>query len=566
MTPSRTYATLAIATLVSACGDVPDSLPSPTCNGIQQTAQSANADGRWLLGLASRYPADNTLSARADELHRSQRARRVAAWQAVARTLAPIALAHETGVARATVPRFQTWYDREDFARVFQQLYGSLSREQRAAQARFTPTALDEAFGFNAGFVTTLPEWPASRLAMRAASINTPASLAAVSGIMRVGLSPDTVRHLANSYPDVLRCINNGPPAFTDGPIASQQMLRDPITLPSCGVHVGGPFFVASGGQLTATVTNASDVELRVLDGVSPAAPTRCLATTATGCTVAGPGIFQVRLAARGRALQTMLNVQYSPPARSNVATCLESVFPTSAATVAIEWRRTDLGMPLPTYDTSATGLARRLAPQSDATWGAEGDGTAEPSAREAYTMRLPVGSSFRLAGMHIRTRELEHWLNITLWYSPRPNEDFGADRPAEIRALGAPWSSYKMCVAMDYDERDPDPSGGFSQDAPSLAAALRTVYEGVGGPSWCSNPYIDAGPGLVRSNCVGCHQHAMSGVRPAEIQNDLSQFPFNARSRVRNNVPSDGFWGLDGGDRIAAVFAETVDYWRSLP
>jgi hypothetical protein len=32
----------------------------------------------------------------------------------------------------------------------------------------------------------------------------------------------------------------------------------------------------------------------------------------------------------------------------------------------------------------------------------------------------------------------------------------------------------------------------------------------------------------------------------------------------VRNNYPADGFWGLDGGDHLASVFAETVEYWRT--
>jgi hypothetical protein len=269
-----------------------------------------------------------------------------------------------------------------------------------------------------------------------------------------------------------------------------------------------------------------------------------------------------VRVAARERAASGMLDVRYTPPT-ANTAPCLQGVFPPTAATVAIEWRRTDLGMRLPTYDTSAAGLARRLAPGADASWGM-GDGMADPTPAQVYTMRLRSGNTFRLAAMHIRTREVDHWLNITLWWSPNPDTDFGADRPAAIRALGGPWSSYKMCVATDYDEHDPDPAGGFAQSAPSLGAALRAVHEGSGSPSWCSNPYIDAGPGLVRSNCVGCHQHAMSGVRPAEVQNDPVHYPANGRRQVRNTSPSDGFWGLDGGDNLASVFAETVDFWRN--
>ena len=124
--------------------------------------------------------------------------------------------------------------------------------------------------------------------------------------------------------------------------------------------------------------------------------------------------------------------------------------------------------------------------------------------------------------------------------------------------------SRVRMCVATDFDEQDADPAGGFAPDAPTLAASLRAVHEGRGGPSWCSNPYIDAGPGLVRSNCVGCHQHAMTGVLPERVQTDHARFPANGRAQVRNNFPADGFWGIDGGDHVGAVFAEAVEYWRN--
>ncbi len=562
MTTSRTLTgALALAALTSACDPSPDPPPdNTTCNGVSSQASAASAEGRWLIGLAARYPADTSLAGRNDELRRSQRARREVAWQAVARALAPVPLAHDAGVAGATVPRFRTWYDREDVYRTFGRLYGALGAAGRAAQQRFTDESLDDALGWNARFVTTLPEWPTTRLDTYAASFNSATAVAGITGVQRIGLSPDAVRHLVSSYPEVVACLARGaPPTFADGPVASQQLAREPVALARCGAQMHGAYFVATGGQLTARVEGATNAEIRVLDGVADTSPVRCTATATAGCTVMGPGTFTVRVVALGQATSGTLDVRYTPPTADS-ATCLHGVFPPGAATVAMEWRRVGLGDAFPVYDTSATALARRLA--GDATWGT-GDSTAEPDASSIYTMSLASGATFRLAGMHIRTREVDRWINITLWWSPTPDEDFGADRPAAVRALGGPWSSYKMCVATDFDELDPDPSGGFGQSAPSLAAALRQVREG-GGPSWCSNPYIDAGPGLVRSNCVGCHQHAMSGVRPAEVQNDITRYPANGRRQVRNNFPSDGFWGLDGGDNIASVIAEAVDYYRN--
>jgi hypothetical protein len=114
--------------------------------------------------------------------------------------------------------------------------------------------------------------------------------------------------------------------------------------------------------------------------------------------------------------------------------------------------------------------------------------------------------------------------------------------------------------VAIDDVEGDPDPTGGV--DDPGLGASLAVVHEGLGGPTWCSNPYIDGAPGLVRSNCVGCHQHGFTGVRPGDTVMDEVRFPAHGRLFVRNNHPVDQFWGIDAGDDLGAMIQETVDYW----
>ena len=186
----------------------------------------------------------------------------------------------------------------------------------------------------------------------------------------------------------------------------------------------------------------------------------------------------------------------------------------------------------------------------------------AEPGSDAIYTQRLESGATFVLAGLHIRTRELPLGMNITLWWSDAPDTDFGADRPASIAALGGAWTHYKMCVAVEHAELDDDPEGGFGSDAPSLGAALAAVHEGRGGPTWCSNPYIDAAPGLAVGNCVGCHQHGMSGIRPGEVATDEARFPSNGRLPARNNYPADGSWALDAGDDLAARMNEIVQFF----
>ncbi len=535
------------------------STPQPSaCEGLAARTEAAVSEDRRLLGEADPYPSDGMLEARWEELRTSQRARRAMAWEVVARVFAPVALSEATGV-EGTVPRFRTWYDAADLTRIFRHAYERLGTEGRAARRRFTESELDDAFVWSTGAILEVPGWTLDRFAAYAASIDEEVELGGVGGLTRIAMSPAATRHLMGSYPEILRCFAEGsPPAFVDGAAGSSRLAREPIALGPCTTRSVGPYFVASGGRLEARFEASADGgagTIRVLSGTSVGTGIEvCVGATAQGCEAEGPGPFVVELASETN-LAGALVVTHTAPEVAQVG-CLDGAFPLGAATVAAEWRRADFE-PLPTYDTSAAAIATHIT-SSDATW--TPNGAAMPGPGEIYTMRVPAGSTFWLAGLHVRTRELRHWVNLTLWWTPDPDATFGADRPASVEALGPPWNQYAMCVTIEDVERDPDPTGGAED--PGLAAALEAVNESVLGASWCSNPYIDGAPGLVRSNCVGCHQHAFTGVRPGETVMDELRYPDLGRTFVRNNVPADGFWGIDAGDDLAAMMQETVDYW----
>jgi hypothetical protein len=202
----------------------------------------------------------------------------------------------------------------------------------------------------------------------------------------------------------------------------------------------------------------------------------------------------------------------------------------------------------VPVFDTSAAGV--RAAFGGNQEWVASGDADPDPSS--IYTLAMPSGARYRLAGLHLMTKELDHWLWVTLWWSPTPGEDFGADRPASLAGV---WRNYKMCVVTAFRELDPDPTGGTSG---SLAAALAAAHPGAGGPSWCSNPMIELGPANSSSTCIGCHQHGGTTL----LSEDILTFPPNGRTQHRNNFPSDYSWAVTSGDRLGRMFADQVEYW----
>jgi hypothetical protein len=200
--------------------------------------------------------------------------------------------------------------------------------------------------------------------------------------------------------------------------------------------------------------------------------------------------------------------------------------------------------------------MASRLA--DSATWNP--DGAADPSPSDIYTIQLPTGARFRLVGLHVMSKELDHWAWLTLWWSTQPDADFGADRPASVAALPGPWRNYKMCVATSYVERDPDPRGSAGG---SLAESLSAVHRGPGGPSWCSNPYLEQGPGNAGTNCIGCHQHGGTTLTAESI---LGTQPHHGSTRVRNNFFTDYLWAIQGGlgEDLSALVQAEVDYWDS--
>ncbi|WP_394844405.1 hypothetical protein LZC95_46050 [Pendulispora brunnea] len=246
-----------------------------------------------------------------------------------------------------------------------------------------------------------------------------------------------------------------------------------------------------------------------------------------------------------------------SSDAGSAWAPCLRAAFPSDAAVIKSSWVRADFGRKLPTYETSAEALAQRLSPDGGVSWETP-DSESNPGPEAIYTLKLANGNTYRLAGLHLITKELDHWVWTTLWWSASPDLDFGADRPASIEG---PWRHYKMCTVTAFDERDPAPGGGFDEH-PSLAGALAAVHSGEGAPTWCSNPYIERGEGNASTNCVGCHQHAGTSVLTSEILSDAARFPMRGRTLLRSDFPVDYAWTVNQGERLGFYFADEMAFY----
>ncbi len=539
--------------VLTACG--PEAPPADVDACSEGVASSPlTAVDRKILGDAAPYPADGTLRARDKELRRSIALRREVAWGTVAKVLTqvPLSEALPGGASLPTsVPAWQTWHDLDDLTRVFRRLYEGLTPAERAERQRFSEQALDDAFGWNLSAVDELPNWPAERYQEYLSAIDEASEVGGLGGISRVLYSPSAARHLIESYPEILACNDSGPPpAQALGPKLEVTLARVPTEAAACSQTLVGSYGLAAGESIRASLEGADGgtIQLR-------AEGTSCSGDAEAGCELSGPAVVDVFVQAGAKAIAGVTEVTRTS-AQPEWSACLDGPFPLDAVVVKADYRRADFDLTLPVFDTSAAALASRLA--SGASW-ATPDGEADPQADEIHTVTLPSGERYRLAALHIMTKELDHWQWVTLWWSSDPDQDFGADRPRGVPELTGPFSHYKMCVATAFREGDPLPGGGFDDAHPSLAAALGATSQ-EGAPSWCSNPYLEEGDGNARTNCVGCHQHAGSEITSVDAlaNSDLG------RTLARNNFPTDYSWAVTSGDSLVRLFSETEKYFQT--
>jgi hypothetical protein len=539
-------------------------------DGLGARAQALEAQDRKIIGYAAPYRPDLGLAARDAELAGSIAARRAAAWQIVERVLAPVPLADphlaDSFGSQPTIPAWQTYYNKDDFTRLFKKLYGDLGPDGRRVRAPFTEQTIADALEWNVHMVEGLPTWPEERYLQYLADVDEPTEVDGLGGIDRVGYSTAAMRHFLFGYAKTLACrTGEEPPPYALDPVREGQdvVSVDTVELADCELRALGPFVVAAGSGIDVELEGEGDVDLYVRRGAAPDLATYDCKSDGGGadehCAVDGEGPIYVSVLGLGVGARATATVRYRTADVRDPA-CLAGELPVDAVVVKADWRRVDFEATLPAYDTSGSRMAVRLRDDGSFDWG-PGDGETDPQEDSIYTVKLPNGNTFRLAGLHVMTKELTHWVWITLWWSDRPDDDFGADRPASIASLPGPWRNYKMCVATAYVEGDPDPRGGFGG---SLGDALAAVNPGPGAPTWCSNPYIELGVGNADTNCIGCHQHGGTELISEDIISDPGRFPHHGRTRVRNNFFTDYSWAVQGarGDDLGSEIQNEVDYW----
>lgn len=567
--------------------------------------QKEDAFGRSLVGAPNPYPAKTDLDA--EELRTNMRRRREVAWEAARRVLEPVPLLSlrdraselpdcaedveadalkrcseqsdassctslssggtdgicrwnddagtcERACDRLTmpdgesvpeIPRWQTWYGARDIERIFRRAYGQLGEEEQLDREPLSDLQIGRSFDVNNTAVDRSSRWPLwrytntvmelfgcelerrsgesdaeyRRRCAAARQSRFSGAAGAGNGIARVLYSPAAVLHTARNYGEVLECRDE---RFEGTWCGDGEDCEDPPENFSTCFRQEFPKRVGKPWAESAEAEGG-------LEGL--------------------------------------------PEAGGSVL-------------VKASWRRVGFDFDLPAFDTGGDALEERIGEGAGALWGEEGNlegdrrlGEEEaPGPDEIYTVETREGQKYRLTGLHIMTKELRHWMWISLWWSDEPDRDFGADRPESFDGLPEAWGNYKMCVVVDYRESDSKVLERF-EDLPSLQNALEATDPGEGNPTWCSNPYIEHGSGNARTNCIGCHQHAGTNYREttgnqlrkfdleeviADASSDLNasnRYPANGRLRRRTHFPTDYAWTFRRLDNLTEMIWREVEH-----
>lgn len=438
------------------------------------------------------------------------------------------------------IPRWSSWYGVEDINSAFKEAYALLSEDDKRDRRRLTDAEIGEAFLVNNSAVDRSSRWPLRRYTQAVGKLfdcpferlegeddeeyetrcaqsrqsQFSGGAAAGGGIARMVYSPAMVLHMMRNYPELLACRDQ---KATDTWCAEEESCEDP---PENFSTCFSEEFPADAGNPWAELDPAE---------VGP---------------IAG--------------------------------------LPDAGSTVLVKatWSRVGFDFELPAYDTSGEAMSDLLREGSLAAWDADGDrsypassGETYPNSDEIYTITTRNGAKYRLTGLHLMTKELRHWLWVSLWWSDEPDTDFGADRPESFGSLAPAWSNYKMCAVVDYLEADNEAGQRFS-DLPSLQAAIDATNPAVGAPSWCSNPYIENGPGNARTNCIGCHQHAGSRfdefgesfvleevIQDSSGLSPTNRYPANGRERRRTHFPTDYAWAFTRMDDLTELLRTEIEF-----
>jgi hypothetical protein len=182
---------------------------------VAGTEQDMSPTDRLFVGAANPYPADLTLRDQLPTLKTSMAARREAAWKIAQRVLEPVSIDNGT----RTLPRFQTWYAKEEVLPIFDHLLRAQSPQDLAAHRKPTDAEVQAGFDWIAQRAIGTAAGSDDKVASRRQELDTNGDQS-LGGPERVLMSPEVLSHLYQNYDSIIGCLTSFPGANDAPPSA----------------------------------------------------------------------------------------------------------------------------------------------------------------------------------------------------------------------------------------------------------------------------------------------------------------------------------------------------------
>jgi len=156
-----------------------------------------NESLRGHVGPGQPFRARNVDSER---LENDMRARRKHSWKMFQQVTRPVRTK-----SRIIVPLFDTWYDEEEFAKIFKKLFSSLSPEEQTKRVPFSEEQIEAAIA-DADLGPSARRWIPKKSGFRQRKAHQlPPGF---SGVGRTLFSPEFLKHYLRHYAQVAKCTN----------------------------------------------------------------------------------------------------------------------------------------------------------------------------------------------------------------------------------------------------------------------------------------------------------------------------------------------------------------------
>lgn len=175
---------------------------------VASAEQQMSPTDRLFVGAGAPYPADLTLRDQLPTLKASNAARREVAWKIAKRVLEPVSIDNGT----RTLPRFQTWYAKEEVLPIFDHLLRAQAPAELAAHRPPTDAQIAEGFAWIGQRALGTAAGDPAKVESRRQELDANGDQS-LGGPERVLMSPEVLAHLYKNYDAILGCLATFPSA-----------------------------------------------------------------------------------------------------------------------------------------------------------------------------------------------------------------------------------------------------------------------------------------------------------------------------------------------------------------